>query len=141
MKKLIVLAAAALFFAGAGSLQAQCTEGAKKACCASKSGATMTEVKKVDRARLSEMIQASAVTVVDARDMESFKEGHIDGALSLAAGANLPENKNVALVFYCGGTRCPLAERAAKAAIADGYKNVHVYSGGWADWSTSNTES
>lgn len=138
MKKLIALAAAALLLAGAGDLQAQCAEGVKKACCASKkSGATMTEVKKVDRVRLTEMIQASAVTVVDARDMESFKEGHIDGAVSLAAGATLPENKEVALVFYCGGTRCPLAERAAKAAIADGYSNVHVYSGGWSEWVNS----
>ena len=136
MKKLMILAAAAMLFVGADTALAQCKEGTKKACCADK-GATMTELKKIGtKSELTGML-ATNVVVVDARDEESFKEGHIDGAVSLAAGATLPEDKNMTLVFYCGGTKCPLAEREAKKAMAEGYKNVIVYSGGWADWSNS----
>jgi rhodanese-related sulfurtransferase len=138
MKSVFVLAAAAMLFVGAESALAQCHEGSTKSCCANKSGATMTEVKKVGtRSELSELMQTTAVTVVDARDADSYQEGHIDGAVSLAAGATLPEDKNSLLVFYCGGTTCPLAEREARKAMAGGYTNVVVYSGGWADWANS----
>lgn len=135
MRKIFVLGAVAMLFIGAESLQAQCTEGSKKSCCASKAGATMSDVKKVGtRSELAELMQATPVIVVDARDAESFQEGHIDGALSIAAGAALPEDKSATLVFYCGGTKCPMAEREARKAMASGYTNVIVYSGGWADW-------
>ena len=138
MKKFFILATAALLFAGAESATAQCTEGSKKACCASKTGATMSELKKLDtRNELSELMKSATVTVIDARDAEAFQEGHIDGAVSIAAGVTLPEDKSTTLVFYCGGTRCPLAEREARKAMASGYTNVIVYSGGWADWANS----
>jgi rhodanese-related sulfurtransferase len=138
MKKLFVLAAAALLFAGAENLQAQtCHEGAKKSCCASKHATEQPALTVVGREDLVQMIKAGKVTVVDARSAEAYQEGHIDGALSIAAGATLPEDKTTTLVFYCGGLRCPLAEREATKALELGYTNVLVYKGGWSEWENS----
>jgi rhodanese-related sulfurtransferase len=80
------------------------------------------------------MLQAGNVTIVDARDANSFAAGHINGAINLAS-TTLPADKNTKLVFYCGGTFCSAAPKAAKMAIAQGYKNVMVFHGGWAEWS------
>ena len=139
MNRFVVLAAAAAMFAGAGSLSAQCDKahcsGEEKAACCSKK-ATISKLKTISKGDLVSMIQAKQVVVVDARDEESFAGGHIDGALNVSK-ASLPDDKNATLVFYCGGLQCPLAGKAAKMAMEQGYKNVLVYKGGWAEWSNS----
>ena len=140
MKRIAVMAAAAMLFVGAGSLYAQqdksCSDKGKAAsCCASKKAA-LTEYKSVTTDELKSMIDAKSVFVVDARDGESFAAGHINGAVNFA-DMKLPADKNAKLVFYCGGVKCPAASRAAKKALDEGYKNVMVYRGGWAEWSSN----
>lgn len=133
MKRLMMLALAAGLFVCVGDVQAQCTKAAGKACCAAKSKPALTEAKPVTRDEVASFIQAGNVTIIDARDANSFTAGHVPGAVNLAA-ASLPADKNTKLVFYCGGTFCSAAPKAAKKAIEAGYKNVMVFRGGWAEW-------
>ena len=142
MKRLLILATAAGLAFGVANASAQCSKekascGDKAAgsCCASKNQkATLSQLKTVTKDEVAAMLRASDVTIIDARDAESFSAGHIDGAINFGQ-ANLPTDKNTKLVFYCGGTMCPAAAKAAKKAAEQGYKNIMVYSGGWADWS------
>jgi rhodanese-related sulfurtransferase len=135
MKRIILFVVAALLFVGAQSLYAQCEKG--KACCAKdKQKAALTQLKNVTKSELTSLLETKNVIVVDARDADSYSAGHIDGALSFV-NDKLPTDKNAALVFYCGGMKCPAAQAAAKKAIQKGYKNVMVFRGGWAEWSSN----
>jgi rhodanese-related sulfurtransferase len=147
MKRFALLAAAATLIFGAGTLSAQCpmngkqcSEKEKGACCAKAKGASLSSLKSVSKNDLVKMMQARNVTVVDARGADAFAEGHIDGAINYGK-AELPSDKSAKLVFYCGGLKCPMAEKAAKKAVESGYKNVMVYRGGWAEWSKSSANS
>jgi rhodanese-related sulfurtransferase len=119
-----------------------CSSEKKAACCASKaskkSSPSLSELKSVTRDELVALMKDGNVTIFDARSQEQFEAGHVDGAV-LFANATLPENKETTLVFYCGGVKCPAASKAAKKAIEEGYTNVLVFRGGWAEWSANGT--
>ncbi|MBU0485374.1 MAG: rhodanese-like domain-containing protein [Proteobacteria bacterium] len=80
------------------------------------------------------------VAVFDARNPEEFQEVHIKGAESLpekkfAENAHLlPTDKSQPIVFYCNGVKCGKSKKAAKKAIAMGYRNVLVYADGMPVW-------
>lgn len=139
MKRLAVFAMAAAMFAGANMLHAQCNGDSKGhcsgACRAAAKGEknSLSQMKTVTKDEVAQLIKAGNVTVVDARSADQYKAGHIEGAVIFSKNA-LPADKNAKLVFYCGGTRCPLSHQAAKKALDLGYKNVMVFSGGWAEW-------
>lgn len=82
----------------------------------------------------------STLFIGDARPAASYNIGHLPGAVStpattLANNLNwLPEDKNTALVFYCGGVTCPLSPKAMKIAISKGYKDVKAYVEGFPAW-------
>ena len=119
MKKLLTLCAVALF---AGSVYAghypDITINDLKAAMASKS-----------------------VTLLDANGSDSYKEGHIPGAIDFSSTKGklakvLPKDKGALIVAYCGGPQCQAYESAAKAAEKLGYTNVkHLRAGisGWHD--------
>lgn len=141
MKRFAMFAMAAGLMLGANSVYAQCSgEKAshcsgkeKSSCCSQKKGATLSQMKIVTKGQLTTLLQKGNVTVVDARDENSFASGHINGAINFTK-ASLPTDKSTKLVFYCGSERCPLSTQAAKKAIEMGYTNVMVYRGGWSDW-------
>lgn len=144
MKNIILTAAAALAFSVGSVYAAGNCDGhgkaakAEKSCCPSKHGekegsAAISELKTVTREELASLIESGSVTVFDARSQEQFEAGHVDGAV-LFMNASLPENKETTLVFYCGGTKCPAASKAAKKALEAGFTNVLVFRGGWAEW-------
>jgi rhodanese-related sulfurtransferase len=148
MKRIILATAAAVAFS-IGSMHAAGTcdghgaaaSGEKKSCCPTKKAEnnetpTMSELKTVTKDELVTLIKTSDVAIFDARTEDQFAAGHVDGAV-LFANATLPENKEATLVFYCGGTRCPAASKAARKALEAGYKNVLVFRGGWAEWSAN----
>ena len=147
MKRLLALAAVGAMIFGASDALAQCGEKqmTKEECvqkCSSKKAEApaFTSVEAVTVDELTTLISSGAVTVVDARDSEKYAGGHIDGAINLASGATLPEDKNAPLVFYCGSSKCQLAPRAAKEAAENGYTNVRVFTDGWAGWSSASAE-
>ncbi len=92
--------------------------------------------------KLSELKSAMAagkVTLIDVNGTESWKEGHIPGAIDFAStkeklASVLPKDKNALVVAYCGGPKCQAYQQAAKAAKELGYTNVkHLVAGisGW----------
>lgn len=150
LKRLVLMATAAAMFIGAQSVYAQqgeksCSDAEKaSSCCAKKKMNQQTQqqqpsigqIKEVTKDDLTAMLKNNGAMVVDARDADSYTAGHIEGAVNFAS-LQLPADKNAALVFYCGGVRCPAAGKAAKKAVEQGYTNVMVYKGGWADWSSN----
>jgi rhodanese-related sulfurtransferase len=80
------------------------------------------------------------LTLVDARTQVEFSEAHIPGAVLIpanAVGAQLPKtvaDKGRTVVFYCNGPNCTKTVKAAKAALAAGYRDVLEYKDGLPGW-------
>jgi rhodanese-related sulfurtransferase len=82
------------------------------------------------------------VMIIDSRPKQPrYDVGHIPTAVSLPdsqfdrmAAEVLPADKNTKLIFYCGGTHCPLSHQSAWKAEALGYTNVAVYPAGDPEW-------
>jgi len=77
-------------------------------------------------------------TLIDVREKEEYREGHLPGALSVPRGfldmriEETVAEKNAALVLYCGsGIRSLLAGRTLKEL---GYTNVVSMAGGFSAW-------
>lgn len=81
------------------------------------------------------------LVVVDSRPKRAkYDKGHIPGAISIPDTKfakmtdRLPADKSKALVFYCGGFKCPLSHKSAKKAMDLGYSNVKVFAAGFPAW-------
>lgn len=88
---------------------------------------------------LKAAIEAKKVTLIDVNGTDSYKAGHIPGAIDFESqkdqlAAKLPKDKNALIVAYCGGPKCKAYQSAAKAAEKLGYKNVKHFSGGISGW-------
>ena len=82
---------------------------------------------------------SKSVTILDANGTDSYKEGHIPGAIDFAATKGklakvLPKDKSALIVAYCGGPQCQAYQSAAKAAEKLGYTNVKHLSAGISGW-------
>ena len=82
------------------------------------------------------------MTVLDVNGTDSYRSGHIPGALDyLAVKDNLarilPKDKHALVVAYCGGPWCNAYQTAAKAAKDLGYKNVKHLAAGISGWKDS----
>ncbi len=76
--------------------------------------------------------------VLDVREKEEFRDGHLPGALSVPRGfldmqvEEVVPDKSTPLILYCaGGTRSLLAGRTLREM---GYENVVSMSGGYGGW-------
>jgi rhodanese-related sulfurtransferase len=90
-------------------------------------------------AELQTAIKAKKVTVIDVNGSDSFKAGHIPGAIDFDAkdgdiAKALPKDKGALVVAYCGGPDCGAYAAAAKAAQKLGYTNVKHLSAGISGW-------
>jgi rhodanese-related sulfurtransferase len=88
---------------------------------------------------LKSAIAAKQVTVIDVNGTDSWKEGHIPGAIDFTANSGkladlLPKDKNALVVAYCGGPKCGAYQAAANAAKKLGYTNVKHLSAGISGW-------
>jgi rhodanese-related sulfurtransferase len=91
---------------------------------------------------LKSAIASHKVVLLDANGSDSYKEGHIPGAIDFAAERNklasvLPKDKNSLVVAYCGGPKCTAYKSAAKAAEKLGYTNVRHLAAGISGWRDS----
>lgn len=91
----------------------------------------------IDRA---EAVIAQSHVLLDIREPDEFKEGHIRGALNIPKGmlefklGEVPQinSKAAKIVMYCkDGKRCV---EAAKTLIKMGYKNIFSLLGGFDAW-------
>ena len=78
--------------------------------------------------------------LVDARPALKYQKAFIPGAISLPKAefdlkkGLLPADLSTEIIFYCGGYKCMLSHKSAKAALALGYTNVAVYAAGEPVW-------
>ena len=87
-------------------------------------------------------IDAKSITLLDVNGTQSWKKGHIPGAIDFAASkdnlaALLPKDKNALIVAYCGSPTCGAYAKAAKAAKDLGYTNVKHLSAGISGWKSA----
>ena len=79
-----------------------------------------------------------SVTVFDVNAPASWHAARVPGARRLDpasfGAADLPQDRDAALVFYCSGPLCRKAPNAAKRARALGWRNVQVLSAGISGW-------
>ncbi len=79
--------------------------------------------------------------LLDVREKEEYREGHLERALSLPRGfleikveSAIPDKSTPILAYCAGGTRSLLAAKALKEM---GYQNVISMSGGYSAWKTA----
>jgi len=88
---------------------------------------------------LKTAIAAKNVTIFDVNGTDSYKAGHVPGAIDFTAhkaeiSTLLPTDKGALVVAYCGGPTCGAYAQAAKAAQALGYTNVKHLAVGISGW-------
>ena len=79
-------------------------------------------------------------TLIDTRSVDEYAVSHLPTALSMPTCGvknftdRLPEEKDQALVFYCGWPGCVMSGEASDAAAQAGYEDVRVMTEGVAGW-------
>jgi len=91
--------------------------------------------------QLDELVAQGGV-FVDARAVEIYEEGHLPKALSLPLGEfetaippfreNVPEE--TMLIVYCSGFGCTDSFDLGVLLLAEGYRDVRVFEGGFPEW-------
>lgn len=84
------------------------------------------------------------VILLDANGTNTWKQGHIPGALNFAASKDnlssvLPKDKDTLIVAYCMCVGCPYYLDAAKAAQKLGYTNIKHFAPGIYGWRESHS--
>ena len=88
---------------------------------------------------LKKAIAEKKVVVIDVNGSDSYKAGHIPGAIDFEASKEklatmLPKDKNTLVVAYCGGPACNAYTAGAEAAKKAGYTNVKHLTAGISGW-------
>ena len=96
-------------------------------------------------------LQQQGVPVIDVRLVKEYHEKHIKGAASIPYGEKSlkdvafdpaldewagPEklDKDKPVIFHCNGPECWKSYKAAKVALAQGFKTVYWFRGGFPEW-------
>jgi rhodanese-related sulfurtransferase len=94
----------------------------------------------ISRDELRELIDANAVTVVEALPASYYEEAHLPGAINIPhtevrkLAPELLPDKDAPIVTYCANLPCPNSDMAAHILRKLGYTNVRDYAEGKADW-------
>ncbi len=92
--------------------------------------------------KVREIVDTSAMTIVDVRPRFAYDQGRIPGALSLPFkdfDQILEEfiqkhDKKAPLLLYCSGFACTDAHHAAARLVEKGFSRVKVFTGGFQEW-------
>jgi rhodanese-related sulfurtransferase len=95
----------------------------------------------ISLAEAEELFIGRDALFIDSRPKQKFSEGHILNAVSVP----LEENKKklnsplnipleTTIVVYCDGGDCQESLGLAKTLHDHGFKNIRVFTGGWAEW-------
>ncbi len=94
----------------------------------------------ITRTEVQALIDADAVTVVEALPAEYYEQGHLPGAINIPhtevrelAPTMLPD-KDAQIVVYCANEPCANSGIATHVLLKLGYTNVRDYEAGKADW-------
>ncbi|MBN9418283.1 MAG: rhodanese-like domain-containing protein [Candidatus Eremiobacteraeota bacterium] len=93
----------------------------------------------ISQSDLQTAIKDKKVVLLDCNGSDSYKKGHIPGAIDFNAKEGeiaqvLPKDKDTMIVAYCGGPKCHAYEQGAKAVSKLGYTNVRHFSAGISGW-------
>jgi rhodanese-related sulfurtransferase len=93
----------------------------------------------IDVNEVNKLAESKAAVIIDVNGDDSFKAGHVPGAINFAAikdnlAASLPKKKDTLIVAYCGSPKCGAYLRAAKAAEKLGYTNIKHMTAGISGW-------
>ena len=99
----------------------------------------------ISHEELTKAIEEKKVALIDVNGSDSYKAGHIPGAIDFESAkkdlaSKLPKDKDTLVVAYCGNEQCGAYQAGAKAAKELGYTNVKHYSKGIAGWKKSGAE-
>ena len=88
---------------------------------------------------LKQAIQEKKVALIDVNGSDSYKAGHIPGAINFDSdkdqlAAKLPKDKGTLVVAYCANEQCGAYAAGAKKAKELGYTNVKHYAKGIMGW-------
>lgn len=116
----------------------------EKNVVASRSASTIVAQAFPDPVELDELdeLLAAGALLVDARNIDDYKAGHLAGAVSLPLGeldVRLADfiakvQKEQVLIIYCNGFGCPDSFDLGEHLIAAGYQQVRVFEGGYPQW-------
>ena len=101
-----------------------------------------SQVPDITHDELKKAMKENKVTLIDVNGSETYKKGHIPGAIDFEAtetelASKLPKDKKALIVAYCGNERCKAYQAGASKAKALGYTNVKHYSKGIAGWKSA----
>ena len=94
----------------------------------------------VDFPEVYQVWKDDSAIFVDGRTADTFKGGHIPGAINIPVGevsqqlSVLPEDKNVRLIVYCGSANCPLSYHLLKQLQRYNYTNIQIFQRGIEGW-------
>jgi rhodanese-related sulfurtransferase len=102
-------------------------------------------IPKISERKVHKLLDTDTV-FIDARRARDYKQGHLDGAISVPVDSNDIElkkatadiAKDARVVLYCQSAGCKYAERVAIKLIEDGFNNISIYQNGWVEWKTKN---
>lgn len=89
-----------------------------------------------------ELFEKKEALFVDARERSVFTTGHIRSALSLPLGEfetrlkdfRAAAARDIPLVIYCSGYGCHDSRSLGEKLMADGYRTILIYEGGYPEW-------
>jgi rhodanese-related sulfurtransferase len=92
-----------------------------------------------------ELFGRGQAVFVDSRSRDEFRAGHIPGSLSIPLEENksgldserFPYPQDRTLVVYCQGGGCQTSIALAKLIFKLGFRDIRIFSGGFAEWSAS----
>ena len=97
-----------------------------------------SRIKEIDAAAAAREVGAGGIAVVDVREPDEFRQGHLPGAINIPRGVaemGVPQaipDRGTRIILYCaGGNRSALA---ADNLVQMGYENVASLSGGFQGW-------
>jgi len=98
-------------------------------------------IPKVSEKKVGKLLETETL-FVDARLTRDYEAGHLDGAISLPIDANdavwdatmakIPRRARI--VAYCQSAGCKFAEQTSLRLAEEGYSDVSIFKGGWAEW-------
>lgn len=103
------------------------------------------KVPDISHDELTKAIEDKKVALIDVNGTDSYKSGHIPGAINFETAkadlaSKLPKDKDALVVAYCGNEKCGAYQAGAKAAKELGYTNVKHYSKGIAGWKAAGSK-
>jgi len=102
-------------------------------------------ITKISEMKVQKLLDTDTV-FIDARRARDYKRGHLEGAISIPVDSNDIELKKATadiaedarVVLYCQSAGCKYAEIVAVKLKDEGFSNISIYKGGWAEWAAKN---